>query len=49
MSIAIVCSNKDPQPWFEALKAVDNSLDIQIWPPANKAEAEKVQLALCWR
>ena len=32
MTIAIVCNNKDTKPWYEALKAVDGSLDIQIWP-----------------
>jgi len=46
MTIAIICVNKDPMPWYEALKAVDPTLNVQIWkdddPPSD------AEFALCW-
>ncbi|UZE96893.1 2-hydroxyacid dehydrogenase [Alkalimarinus alittae] len=46
MTISIICTNKDPKPWVEALEELDPTLDIQVWPSErNKADVEFV---LCW-
>jgi glyoxylate/hydroxypyruvate reductase A len=47
MTISIICTNKNPLPWVEALKQVDASLDVQIWP--NEHNKEEVEFALCWK
>ncbi len=46
MTISIICTNKDPLPWVTALKELDSSLDIQIWP--NEGRKTDVEFALCW-
>ena len=46
MTISIICPNKDPKPWYLALKDIDSTLDIQIWP--TEIDKEKVSFALCW-
>jgi glyoxylate/hydroxypyruvate reductase A len=46
MTISIICTNKDPEPWVTALKELDASLDIQIWP--NESRKADVEFALCW-
>ena len=46
MTISIICPNKDPEPWYHALKGIDSSLDIQFWPA--EANKENVSFALCW-
>lgn len=47
MSIAIVSPGKDPKPWLEALRQVDSSLDIQVYPQIE--DREKVEMALVWQ
>lgn len=47
MSIAIVSPGKDPKPWLEALRQVDSSLDIQVYPQIE--DLEKVEMALVWQ
>lgn len=46
MSISIISSNRNPQPWLEALNAVDPSVDVQIWP--NEKNKADIEFALCW-
>ena len=46
MTLSIVCPGRDPEPWRLALKQVDRSLDVQIWP--NERAKEDVEFALCW-
>lgn len=46
MTLSIISTNKDPEPWVAALKAQDPTLDIRIWPD-DGPEAE-VEFALCW-
>lgn len=47
MTILIICSDKDPQPWVQALHKLDPTLDIQIWP--NEVDNKAVKFALCWK
>ncbi|MBM3168744.1 MAG: glyoxylate/hydroxypyruvate reductase A [Bacteroidetes bacterium] len=47
MSIAIVSPGKDPKPWLEALRQVDSSLDIQVYPQIE--DLKKVEMALVWQ
>lgn len=47
MTLSIICTHKNPEPWVAALKAVDASLDIQIWPDEN--DKGEVEFAICWR
>ncbi|SHK27137.1 glyoxylate/hydroxypyruvate reductase A [Marinobacter antarcticus] len=46
MTISIICTNKDPEPWVAALRALDPTLDVQIWP--NESRKADVEFALCW-
>ncbi len=46
MTISIICTNKDPKPWVDALKKLDPTLDVQIWP--NERRKEDVEFVLCW-
>ncbi|MDN4501035.1 glyoxylate/hydroxypyruvate reductase A [Alteromonadaceae bacterium BrNp21-10] len=47
MSLSIICTQKDPQPWRQALLDIDANLDIQIWP--HEADKQQVEFALCWK
>ena len=47
MTIIIICPDKDLQPWISALKAINSSLDIQIWP--NEKQKNDIEFALCWK
>lgn len=47
MAISIICTNKDPRPFVNALKAVDDSLDIRIWP--DDGDKSEITMALCWQ
>lgn len=47
MAIIIVCTDKAPEPWTVALKEIDLSLDIQVWPHENRKA--DVDFALCWK
>ncbi len=47
MTISIICTNKNPEPWYLALKEIDPSLDIQIWPDENNKSV--IEFALCWK
>ena len=47
MSIIIICPSKNPAPWVKALRLIDTSIEIQIWP-SDKAKAD-VTFALCWQ
>jgi len=46
MSISIICTNKDAQPWVAALQQLDAKLDLQVWP--NDTRKADVEFALCW-
>lgn len=46
MTISIICTNKDAQPWVAALKKLEPTLDLQIWP--NETNKADVEFALCW-
>jgi len=46
MTISIICTNKDAQPWVAALKALDPALDVQVWP--NETRKADIEFALCW-
>ena len=47
MTISIICTNKDPEPWAAALQEIDSSLDIQVWP--NESQKADIEFALCWK
>lgn len=47
MTLSIICTGKDPEPWVNALKQVDDSLDIEVWP--NERDKKAVDFALCWQ
>ena len=46
MTISIICPGRDPEPWRLALKQVDRSLDVQVWP--HERAREEIEFALCW-
>lgn len=47
MAISIICTNKDPQPFVRAIKAIAPQLAVRVWPDdGDKAE---VAMALCWQ
>lgn len=46
MTIAIICPDRDPAPWYQALKAVDPAINIQLWP--NENNKENINFILCW-
>jgi glyoxylate/hydroxypyruvate reductase A len=46
MTISIISTNKDPKPWVTALRELDATLDIQIWP--NESRKADIEFALCW-
>jgi glyoxylate/hydroxypyruvate reductase A len=46
MTISIICTNKDPKPWVTALRELDPTLDVQIWP--NESRKADIEFALCW-
>lgn len=46
MTLSIICTNKDAQPWVTALQALDPSLDVQVAP--DEADKTNVEFALCW-
>ncbi|MBU1137954.1 MAG: glyoxylate/hydroxypyruvate reductase A [Proteobacteria bacterium] len=47
MTIAIICTDRDPEPWVAALHECDPTLDIQVWPDERKKA--DVEFALCWK
>ncbi|VUD69356.1 Glyoxylate/hydroxypyruvate reductase A [Thalassocella blandensis] len=47
MTLAIVCTHKDPSPWCEALQQLAPELDIQVWPDVSDPAA--VSMVLCWK
>ena len=47
MAITIISTIKDPEPWVFALKEVDSSLDVQVWP--NERQKADIEFALCWK
>ncbi|MCG8683642.1 MAG: glyoxylate/hydroxypyruvate reductase A [Desulfobacterales bacterium] len=46
MTISLICPDKAPEPWIEALKAIDPQLDIRVWP--NDHPKYEVELVLTW-
>lgn len=46
MTITLVCPKSDPAPWVTALKGLDSSLDIRVWP--HDQPKEDIELALTW-
>ena len=46
MPISIICQNKDPLPWLKALKDIDSSLDVRIFP--HDANREEIECVLAW-
>lgn len=47
MSILIICNNKDPKPWADALKKELPGTEINIYPDVQ--DKEKVEFAICWK
>ena len=47
MTIAIICPDRDPEPWVAALLACDPTLDVQVWP--NERKKADVHFAVCWK
>ncbi len=46
MTLSIISTNKVSEPWVDALRAVDSSVDIQVWP--HETNKQDVEFALCW-
>ncbi len=46
MAISVICPTKDPDPWVTALRQVDASLDIRVWPEDHPRE--QVDFILTW-
>ena len=46
MSLVIIYPNKDPGDWIAALRSLDPTLDVEVWPKIG--DPEKVEFALCW-
>jgi len=47
MSILIICNNKDPQPWADALKKELPDVGINIFPDIKNVK--DVEFAICWK
>ena len=47
MSILIICNNKDPKPWANALKIELPDTKISIFPDVQNKE--DVEFAICWK
>ena len=47
MSILIICNNKDPKPWAEALIKLLPKEKIEIYPAVNDEKA--VEFIICWK
>lgn len=46
MTIALICSAKDPNPWLKAFHARAPEIDVVVWP--DIPDPSKVTFALCW-
>ncbi|MGD1905874.1 MAG: 2-hydroxyacid dehydrogenase [Leptolyngbyaceae cyanobacterium] len=46
MAISLICPTKDPTPWLGALRQVDSSIDIRLWP--DDQPREQVDFILTW-
>ena len=47
MSILIICNNKDPKPWSNALKKELPDTKISIFPDVRNKD--EVEFAICWK
>ena len=47
MTISVICTNKDPQPFVLAIKAIVPELDVRVWP--DDGDKSDVTMALCWQ
>jgi glyoxylate/hydroxypyruvate reductase len=47
MTLLVICQNKEPQPWVDALMKIDSRLDIRIWP--DEGEPNDITFALVWQ
>lgn len=46
MAITFICPNRDTAPWIQALKELDSTLDIRVWPQDHPRT--QIELALTW-
>lgn len=47
MAISIICQQKDPNPWVEALLAKAPYTDLRVWP--NDTPKEDITFVLSWK
>lgn len=47
MTITIISSDKEPEPWITALKEVDSDLDVRVFP--HEKQKADIKFALCWK
>lgn len=46
MALTLICPDKDPAPWIQALTHLDPDLDIRVWPEDHPRH--EIELALTW-
>jgi glyoxylate/hydroxypyruvate reductase A len=46
MAITFICPDKDTTPWIQALKELDPTLEIRVWPQDHPRE--EIEMALTW-
>lgn len=46
MPIVIICQNKDPQPWVNALNRIAPDIDVRVWP--DDRDRDLASMALTW-
>ncbi len=46
MAVTLICPDKDPAPWIQALTRLDPDLDIRVWPEDHPRQ--EIELALTW-
>ena len=47
MSILLICNQKDPQPWVQALREKLPNTSIEIYPDFQNADS--IDFVLCWK
>lgn len=46
MAITIISTNRNPDPWKQALLKRNPDLDVRIWP--DDGNKEEIEFAICW-
>lgn len=47
MAISIICTNKDPQPFVLAIRAIAPELNVRVWP--DDGDKSDITMVLCWQ